>query len=128
MSNSIKRNLTKLDEAIMSIRDLYSEAKIAHLTSRKVSEKVADIMNSIADCPVWVRRFVMGYETCLVHNLYDTSLVFGCWIDGKFYSNVSSRNDYYQKQGKTASIYSVESNNGTLGHYWSDDVSKPYFI
>ena len=78
--------------------------------------------------PQWTIAYVKGYHQCLRDVLYGSSLVFGAWVDGKFYSTHRDRDDYYEKQGINACDYAVMTqSNASVGHYWAHNVSKPYF-
>lgn len=129
MGVSIKKALSMRSNAVTAVRDLYSTATAFKLTANEINIRFRAIVGAkLGKAPHWAKSYVEGYRQCLNDELYRSALVFGCWVDGKFYSNHRNRADYYETQGMSPSIYSDASDNGTRGHYWMADTSKPYFI
>ena len=125
---TIERSLEKQRRAITQVRDAYSSAKIFGATSEQLNAAVNKVRNTtLAKVPQSYRAHIDGYAQALSDGLYIDCLVFGCWIDGQFHSTNRNRDDYYEKLGKSPMIYSVQSNNGTRGHYWSHNL-KPFFV
>lgn len=108
---------------IVSSAEMFSQTHDELLQSR---QKLFDAYN-YAKLPYYAKSYLSGIFEQLSYDLYRTNLVFGCYIEGKFYSAHSNRADYYEKQGKSARIYADESNNGTRGHYWAHSL-KPFFL
>lgn len=126
----INSALALRDHAVTRTRDLYSAAKHFGPTAAQMDSDFAAILATMrkAKAPSWAIAYVKGYRQCLRDTLYESRLVFGAWIDDKFYSTYRSRDDYYEKQGINASDYAaMTQNNSTVGHYWAHDVTKPYF-
>lgn len=123
----IELALKKRDSALISLRDLYSHAKHFGLTSAEITQRYCvSVLPKLAKTPAWCRNYIDGYRRALDDSLYAENLVFGCWIDGKFYSNQRKRADYYETQGLNPQIYCERSQNRT-GHYWAHNL-KPYFV
>lgn len=126
----IKSALKHRDRAIERVRDLYSSAEQFGLPSDTINERYCDILQSelpAGKAPGWTRSFVDGYRKALIDNLYRSSLVYGAFIDGKFYSTHRNRDDYYEKQGLSARIFAEEHDKAVAGHYWASNL-KPFFI
>lgn len=126
----ISTALVARDHAIRQTRYLYSAAKLYCPTAAQMDSDFAAILATMrkSKAPQWAIAYVKGYRHCLRDSLYESALVFGAWIDGKFYSTYRSRDDYYEKQGINASDYAaMTQSNASVGHYWAHNVSKPYF-
>ena len=126
---SIDLALRKRDRALTRLIDLYSRARqYGALYSQLHGDFLEIITKECNGAPQWVKEFLRGYERALNDNLYREFLTFGCYIDGKFYSNDSKRADYYETQGMSARIYCEKSTgNKTIGHYWKHNL-KPYSV
>ncbi len=129
----IETALAKRDSAVMSFRDLYSMAYHAGMTQKEMGEYKARILTSLAKCPEWVRAYVRGYETALFDRLFAASpmgraaLVFGGWVDDRFYSVHRDRSDYYEKNGFSPADFSDDGRVSQRGHYWGHfNPPKPF--
>jgi len=112
----IERALKLRDAAKMRLRDLYSFAVFHAITSAEINESYAAILADIGKAPQWVRSYVDGYRQALTDRLYETTLIFGGFYDGRFYSTHSKRADYYGKAGIDAVDWSQRATD--IGHYY----------
>jgi len=122
------------------ISDLYSMAVIAGLSSAELMEASIAARKSLPKTtPQWVKTYVDGYEQALRDRLYDSCLVFGGYVDGRFLSTYSWRPDYYEKAGVDPVEYSDNGRVKARGHYWRESIQwrggtynrgsvKPYFV
>ncbi len=129
----IETALNKRDSAVRSIRDLYSSAYHSGMTQREMLTRKARIVERLAKCPGWVREFVRGYESALFDRLYEASpmggpaLVFGGWVDGRFYSVHRNRPDYYESNGFSPAEFSDDGRVTRRGHHWGHfNPARPF--
>lgn len=116
------------NSAIIALADAYSVARMCHLTSEQLNQKVQEIVSlHLIGCPRWAHAEFEGYRRALNDMLYRHSLVFGGYVDGTFYSTHRSRADYYEHNGISPSDYADNGRVKDRGHYWADDPSKPFF-
>ena len=121
--------LNHIQQSIQSVKIAYSNARILGKTSGQLNSMLNTVLNDMRGkkMPRWAIERVKGYSLALKDNLYSDHLVFGCIIDGVFYSTHSDRPDYYAENGMPANIYCEKStNNPTIGHYWKEN-GKPFF-
>ena len=123
----IKTSLKKRDAAITALRDLFLRARICGLSHDKLNDEVLKIKKSyLAKCPKWVIEYFRGYHAALIDSLYRECLVFGGFVDGRFYSTHRTRSDYYEKHGIEPCKFARR------GHYWNPElfngVAKPFFL
>jgi len=75
------------------------------MTHKDMLENAKKIRSNLEKCPGWVTDYVRGYEAALFARLFEAApnnppaLVFGTFIDDKFYSVHKDRPDYYGKHG-----------------------------
>lgn len=121
--------ITKLnhrDRARRQLIDLISTAKFCGITSKELNDKYIKILESVKHCPQWVREYLRGYHECQLAEIYSNCLMFGGYVNGKFYSTHSKREDYYQKHGIEPSAFNGLAKN--TGHYWTTTKEpKPFF-
>lgn len=121
--------ITRRNVLTTGLRDLMSRSLMFSFTHEQELEARQKLFESYnyAKLPYYAKSYLSGIYDQLSQERYHTNLVFGCYIEGKFYSAHRDRADYYEKQGKSARIYADESNNGTRGHYWAHTL-KPFFL
>jgi hypothetical protein len=128
MEMEITRALKLRDQAVSSLRDLYSLAASCGLSSSQINEEYSHILERLAKAPGWVRAYLDGYRAALTEEAYRNKLVYGTFINGQFYSTHRNREDYYEKQGLSPQIFSEEHDRSkACGHYWADSL-KPFFV
>lgn len=123
----VSRALKIRDDAVAGLKECYSAAKHYGLSSNKMEERKRAMLEQkgVNNAPEWVSHYLAGYWRALVDGAYNHDLVHGAYVNGKFYSTHSSRDDYYDKHGIAPSDFARDSN-PTKGHYWSDSL-KPFF-
>ena len=118
-----------MQQSIQSVKIAYANARILGKTSAQLNSMLNAVFDGMRqkNMPRWAIERVKGYSLALNDSLYSDHLMFGCIIDGVFYSTHSDRHDYYVKQGMSANIYCEKSTkNPTIGHYWKEN-GKPFF-
>jgi hypothetical protein len=123
---NITTALNKRNQAKSRLVDLYSKAEIYGMTSDEINTAYNDILADLAKAPQWVRAYLDGCRSILNDQAYRNQLVYGAFIDGKFYSTDRNRDDYYEKHGLSANVFS-ESEKQQIGHYWARNL-RPYYI
>lgn len=124
---NINTALKKREQAVTSLRDLYSHAASCGLLSSQINEEYNRILARLEKCPRWVRNYLDGYRAALTDESYRTKLVYGAMVNGRFYSTHRNRDDYYEKNGLSPGIFSEEHDKSeTKGHFWADSL-KPFF-
>jgi hypothetical protein len=122
----IERMLRVRDEAKVRLADLYSLHAMCGSTSAEIH---ADYLATLAALPPRtprsVRAYLEGWRACKVDSLYHTSLIFGGYVAGVFYSTHSDRPDYYSKLGISPKDFSEKAT--ALGHYWKHN-GRPFFV
>ena len=127
MTMKITRALAIRDECRDNLNGLFSHSRAFCNSHAAMLEKRAAIYAKTAKCPAWVRSYLNGVWDTLTAELYRDALVYGAWLNGSFYSTYSKRADYYEKHGISAQVF-AETSGATKGHYWINDLSKPFFI
>lgn len=123
----VETSLNARDRAIRQLNEIYSHAAIVGMDSKALQSKVIEIQSRVKSYPQWVRAYVKGYESCKSDFIFKNQLIHGGFINGKFCSTHSHRDDYYQKQGITPEMWLKESY--WLGFYWNTvKGNKPYFL
>lgn len=125
----VETALNHMQQSIQSVKLAYANARILGKTSPQLNGMLNTIFDGMRqkNMPRWAIERVKGYSLALHEGLYSDHLVFGCIIDGVFYSTHSDRPDYYAEQGMPANIYCEKSTkNPTIGHYWKEN-GKPFF-
>lgn len=104
-------------------RSIISEAKRFSLTHAEMIERLVERRKrGQYEKLSYIRRYYLqGAFAELTNMLYRENLVFGCWINGNFYSSHNDRDDYYEKQGLSPAIYAKVSEH-KVGHYWSHSL------
>ena len=135
----IERALAVRDRLKTRISDIYSMAAICAMTHADINAAVASARADVPKgTPQWVFSYADGFRAALQDRLYDSCLVYGGFVNGRFYSTHSNRPDYYEKHGIEPSAF---ADNGTVkgrGHYWRESIAwrggsynrdcvKPYF-
>ena len=123
----IKTALRKRDAAVRRLRDLYSSAEHFGLPSATINDRFHAIVESIGKHPAWVRAYLDGWRAALGEQAYRNDLVFGGFVDDKFYSTHHDREDYYEKHGISARDYADDGRVAKRGHYWKRNL-RPYFV
>lgn len=122
------------NEALASLKSVYSQARAFGPTSRELHAQVAAVRQSarVKRAPAWVLAFLEGYDKALSDALYDTgALTFGGFVDGAFWSVDRNRPDYYGKGPISAADFSDDGKVTARGHYWAkslEDTPRPYFL
>ena len=126
----IETALQRKARAVMQLRDLFSSAESFGMTSAALNERVKTIRETtLAKCPHWVHAHVDGYREALTDSLYRRSLMFGGFVDGRFYSTHRTRPDYYESNGIAPADFADDGRVQDRGHYWSTtSTPKPFFI
>lgn len=120
-----------LPRAIIRLQDDYSSAKCFGLTHDQLLTRLKEGRDAyhFDKWPRWAQSEWKGYQRCLADRLYETSLVYGGMVDGRFYSTHSNRDDYYQKHGIQPSAYADNGKVTARGHYWDiRGTIKPFFM
>jgi hypothetical protein len=133
MKTQLDRNLYLRGQLVSQIIRAYGEAYHYGWTHARLLDETKKIMESAGPkFPQYMREYVRGIDHYLLSDLYRVRidgaaplLVFGGWIDGKFYSTHSNRADYYQNQGIEPSDFSKLSEN-KVTHYWAHKTDKPF--
>ncbi len=126
----LETSLKRVAEAIRKTREIYSCAKLCGITAREIDNEVREMrQTTLANCPNWAWSEATGYERAIRDSLYESSLVFGGFVDGVFYSTHRDRADYYEKNGIQPSEYADNGKVKNRGYYWkTTETPKPYFI
>lgn len=126
----IETSLRRRDRAITQLHDLYSMAAMCGMTSAALNDGVGKIRETtLAKCPTWARAYVDGYRAALDAGLYRDSLMFGGFVDGRFYSTHRDRPDYYETNGIAPADYADNGKVSARGHYWKTTRDpKPFFL
>jgi hypothetical protein len=117
--------LKQRDQAVSSLRDLFARAAMFGLPSSQINEEYNFILERISKAPRWVRAHLDGYRASLTDSAYRNQLVYGAYLNGRFYSTHHERDDYYAKNGIEPRAFADP--NPTKGHYWRDSL-KPFFV
>lgn len=122
----IETALRKRDRLVSAIRGAYDSARGFGSTSTEMNGRLCAILYApcYAKAPQWVRAFAEGYWRALHDEVYRYHLVFGGFIDGKFYSTHRDRPDYYEKHGIGPCEYADDGKVTGRGHYWKAFVDK----
>lgn len=132
----IERSLKIRDEAKRRTREMFSFASHYGMTSEEMNASYAAIISDMGKAPHWVRAYVDGYRQAQMDRLYE-SLIFGGFVDGKFFSTHSDRRDYYGKAGIDPADWHKAAK--AKGHYFDRFVPlatgvydrgafKPFFV
>ncbi len=128
----IETALKRRDRAISNLRDQFSSAAMFGTPSSVMNGRYADLCKVVlAKTPHWVRSYVDGYRAALTEQAYRTELVFGGFVEGKFYSVHRDRADYYERNGIEPRDYADDGLVVERGHYWRQSIDagtpKPFF-
>ncbi len=128
----IETALKRRDRAISNLRDQFSSAAMFGTPSSIMNEHYGEICSTtLAKTPHWVRCYVDGYRAGLTEQAYRTELVFGGFVDGRFYSTHRGRPDYYETNGINPCDYADDGRVQERGHYWRRSIDagtpKPFF-
>lgn len=124
----IERAINVRSHSKTRLRDLYSVARIASMTASDIDEAYRELIANLPKgAPQWVIAYLDGYRAALNDRLYEESLVYGGFYEGRFLSTHSSREDYYEKHGVEHSAYADNGAIKARGHYWAHSL-KPYFV
>lgn len=136
----IEKALACRDRLKGRISDIYSMAVIAGMTSSEINAACLSARAAMPKgIPAWVEAWADGYQAALQDRLYDSCLVFGGYVEGRFYSTYSWRPDYYGKHGIEPRDYADNGRVKGRGHYWRESIQwrggtynrggvKPYFV
>jgi len=125
--------LKRRDNLVSALRDIYSMAGVYGLAHVDLHKRCQDAYARYCDkAPSWVREFADGYRKALNDAAYRHELVFGGFVDGKFYSTHRDRPDYYEKNGIEPCAYADDGLVTRRGHYWRASVDAgnpaPFFV
>lgn len=135
----IERALKLRDSLKTRIADIYSMAILSGMTSQEINSAVMSAYAELpAATPQWVKSYCDGVRAALQDSLYADCLVFGGFVNGRFYSTHRNRPDYYEKHGIDAVEYADNGKVTARGHYWRDSINwrggiytresvKPYY-
>lgn len=136
----IERALALRNSLKTRIADIYGMAVIAGMTSSEINAASIAARNDLPKAtPSWVRAYGEGYEAALRDRLYDSCLVFGGYVEGRFYSVYRWRADYYEKHGIAPCAFADDGLVKGRGHYWRESIEwrgrrysrdgvKPYYV
>lgn len=125
----IEKSIKLRDESRMRLCDIMSHAESFGLSSAEINKSILEkVFRPLRErkAPYWVETYLQGVLKEKMDSLYRDKLVFGAWIEGKFFSNQRKRPDYYEAQGLSPSIYCEKSRN-LVGHYWAHKPEKVFF-
>lgn len=124
------RKIKRRDQAIVELRDVYSTAAICGMSHADLLDRIGKIKSTtLKNATQAVVAYFDGYRAALDEATYRSSLVFGGYYQGKFYSCHSERADYYAHHGIEPSAFIDDSAVVDRGHYWSTTKEpKPFFI
>lgn len=127
---NIATALRRKDAAIVQLRDAYSAARICGQSHADLIARVRVIQDTtLKGAPRWALSEFKGYNRALSDRLYETSLVFGGYVNGVFCSTHRDRPDYYQTQGVEPAAFADGGLVKARGHYWSTTKTpKPFFV
>jgi hypothetical protein len=127
----IETVIKRQERARTQLRDLYSIACHFGPTSQELDAKARAIVYG-AKFPRYLQEYLSGYWRALTDRAYESELVFGGYLDGRFYSTWRKREDYYEKHGIAPSEYADNGRVTQRGHYWRQSIDrgtpKPFFI
>lgn len=126
----IETALKRRDTAIRQLRDVYSVAAMCGQSHSELLAAIARIrQTTLVKAPRWASSEFDGYGKALDDRLYETSLMFGGFVDGRFYSTHRDRPDYYETNGIEPAEFADNGRVTARGHYWKTTKEpKPFFI
>ena len=126
----IKRAIALQTELVNSVNGLVAYAAAFHSSHDSIHTRFLELTDKLKTlhAPEWVRQYVRGYYHAKLDSLYAHDLVYGGTIDGVFYSTHRNRADYYESHGIEPREFGTEGKVQNLGHYWTQDTSRPFFI
>jgi hypothetical protein len=114
------------EECYSDLVSLFSNARAFRPPFAEMLDQRDAVYAKAEKCPHWVRAYLCGAWQVMYQGLWHDELVYGAWIDGRFYSTHRDRPDYYEKLGKTASEFCTPEISKRANHYWAADVSRPF--
>lgn len=119
----IARMLRWRDECRDAFNGLYSHSAAFGATREAMETRKREIL---ARHPLtrWASGYLEGYWAHIIDQAYRHDLVYGGWVEGRFLSTHSNRNDYYGKCGISARDWHDLSIG--RGHYWANTL-KPFY-
>lgn len=126
----IETSIKRRDQAITQLRDLYSSARICGMSSADLNSGIRRIIDTtLSNVPKWAIAEFKGYSRALGDQLYIDALMFGGFVDGKFYSTHRDRSDYYETNGIAPAEYADNGRVKARGHYWKTTATpRPFFV
>ncbi len=130
----IDRALKIRNETKALLADTFNSAFYWRPTSEKLEKQRIVVLGKISSkTPYWVLAYLDGFWSAKIDSLYKSTLVFGGFVDGVFYSTNRARPDYYEKHGISSADYADNGRVSGRGHYWPEmpggrDGVKPWFI
>lgn len=125
----IERAIALRERYCVTMADTLSALESFHGSSTQLNVELArrvyEPLKALR-APAWVKAYLDGYLKARMDSLYREKLVFGAWIDGRFYSNQRKRADYYESAGLSPQIF-AERSAGRAGHYWADKPDSEFF-
>jgi hypothetical protein len=122
----IDRILKRRDSAVTAMRDLYSTAAICGMDSAALNARALEIMAAMGKVPQWAKGYVEGYRAALMARAYETQLIHGGYMRGRFYSTSSKRGDYY---GRDIDPVDWMNNAERVGFYWPMPCGfRPFYV
>ena len=123
-----KLQFSRRDYCVSQIRDIYSHAHHFGLSRSRILDDIRTRVwetKAYKSLPRYMQEYVKGAAHVMFNSLYHVglngeppALVFGAWIDGKFYSTHRNRGDYYERNGIEPSAFAKLSEN-KVAHYWA---------
>lgn len=128
----LARAVALQSETENALRECYSTAKHFGFTSREMELRKGEVLlrYGIAKGPRWLKSHLSGYWKAILDTNRHADLVYGMFIEGRFYSTHRNRPDYYGNHGIEPRAF-ADSDHSTAGHYWTDLVQgerKPFFV
>lgn len=127
----IAKSIELRDRLIVRVDDALYWTQQAKENHMQLHKRLTDIFASESACknmPYWVRAYVDGYIAAKREPL-KRSMIYGVWLDNSFYDatdKTSAR--YVENRGMTWKEFGeITTNpNAMVGHWWKDDVTKPW--
>jgi hypothetical protein len=124
-----KRSLNLLTDCRMALESLYSQARSFGMESREMDKRKNEILARANKAPQWVRAYLKGFFEGYTKANQHSDIVYGRFIEGKFYTVNRDRADYYEKHGIEPRAFAESEDNGTLGLYWARyNGERPFFV
>lgn len=127
MGISISAALKKRNRLVAAYRDIHSAARIYGSTSMEMVERKIAARGLIAGpgkLPHWAIQYADGWWDALSDQAARYHHVYGCFMNGKFYSTHHDRADYYGKHDIEPRDFGEGSAATGCGFYWKEWVNK----